>query len=103
VNVEAFNNWPSADERPFIVATQLPLVGRVVLWLWSFPTMARLALLAGDDVYDKHALSVAQLVRALAPCRIRAPDERREMFRSDVAERRGNIPMRPSRTRPALR
>jgi pimeloyl-ACP methyl ester carboxylesterase len=57
VNVEAFDNWPSADERPFIVATQLPLVGRFVLWLWSFPTMAKLALLAGHAVRDRHALS----------------------------------------------
>src|SRR5262245_42062063 len=32
VNVEAFDNWPSSDERPFIVATQLPLIGRFVLW-----------------------------------------------------------------------
>jgi pimeloyl-ACP methyl ester carboxylesterase len=27
VNVEAFDNWPSHDERPFIVATQLPIIG----------------------------------------------------------------------------
>ena len=59
VNVEAFDNWPSRDERPFIVATQLPVVGRFVLWLWSFPALARLALLAGSAVHDKHALSPA--------------------------------------------
>jgi pimeloyl-ACP methyl ester carboxylesterase len=59
VNVEAFDNWPSRDERPFIIATQLPLVGRFVLWLWSFPAMARLALLAGSAVHDRHALSAA--------------------------------------------
>jgi pimeloyl-ACP methyl ester carboxylesterase len=59
VNVEAFDNWPSRDERPFIVATQLPLIGRIVLWLWSFPAMARLALIAGAAVHDKHALSSA--------------------------------------------
>jgi spore coat protein A, manganese oxidase len=59
VNVEAFDNWPSRDERPFIIATQLPFVGRFVLWLWSFPAMARLALLAGSAVHDKHALSPA--------------------------------------------
>jgi spore coat protein A, manganese oxidase len=59
VNVEAFDNWPSRDERPFIMATQLPVVGRFVLWLWSFPAMARLALLAGSAVHDKHALSPA--------------------------------------------
>jgi pimeloyl-ACP methyl ester carboxylesterase len=67
VNVEAFDNWPSRDERPFIVATQLPVIGRFVLWLWSFPAMARLALLFGAAVYDKHALSapfVSAFVRA---------------------------------------
>ena len=59
VNVEAFDNWPSRDERPFIVATQLPLIGRIVLWLWSFPAMARLALLSGAAVHDKQALSTS--------------------------------------------
>lgn len=59
VDVEAFDNWPSHDERPFIVATQLPIIGRFVLWLWSFPPMARLALVSGAAVHDKRALSSA--------------------------------------------
>jgi pimeloyl-ACP methyl ester carboxylesterase len=57
INVEAFDNWPSRDERPFITATQLPLIGPIVLWLWSFPVMARLALLMGAAVHDRHSLS----------------------------------------------
>jgi len=38
-DVEAFDNWPSADEKPFVRATQLPGLGRLVLWLWSFPPL----------------------------------------------------------------
>src|SRR5918994_6779745 len=46
-NVEAYDNWPSADERPFITATQLPLLGRLVLRAWSVPVLLRLALVTG--------------------------------------------------------
>ena len=35
------------------------MVGRFVLWLWSFPALARLALISGAAVHDKHALSSA--------------------------------------------
>ncbi|HEY3037232.1 MAG TPA: alpha/beta hydrolase [Pyrinomonadaceae bacterium] len=56
-NVEAFDNWPSADEKPFVIATQLPVLGRFVLWLWSFPRLAKLALSAGSAVYDKRVLT----------------------------------------------
>ena len=56
-DVEAFDNWPSADEKPFVLATQLPALGRVVLWLWSFPPLARFALSAGSAVYDKRSLT----------------------------------------------
>lgn len=56
-NVEAFDNWPSADEKPFVIATQLPVLGRLVLWLWSFPRLAKLALSAGSAVYDKRVLT----------------------------------------------
>ncbi len=56
-DAEAFDNWPSHDERPFIIATQLPAIGRLVLWLWSFPALARLALSAGSAVSDKRALT----------------------------------------------
>src|SRR5215204_1833886 len=61
-DVEAFDNWPSADEKPFVRATQLPGLGRLVLWLWSFPPLAKLALSAGSAVYDKRALT-PELIR----------------------------------------
>jgi pimeloyl-ACP methyl ester carboxylesterase len=60
-NVEAFDNWPSADEKPFVLATQLPALGRIVLWLWSFPKLAKLALSLGSAVYNKETLT-SQLV-----------------------------------------
>jgi pimeloyl-ACP methyl ester carboxylesterase len=56
-NVEAFDNWPSADEKPFILATQLPVLGRIVLWLWSFRPLARLMLSTGSAVYNKETLT----------------------------------------------
>lgn len=66
-NVEAFDNWPSAEEKPFVVATQLPALGRIVLWLWSFPLLAKLALSFGSAVYNKRTLTpelVGGFVRA---------------------------------------
>jgi pimeloyl-ACP methyl ester carboxylesterase len=56
-NVEAYDNWPSSDERPFITATQLPLVGRLVLWAWSRPALLRWALAAGHAVADRSVLT----------------------------------------------
>jgi pimeloyl-ACP methyl ester carboxylesterase len=43
-NSEAYDNWPSRDERPFIRATQLPILGPLVLWLWSRPSIFGAAL-----------------------------------------------------------
>jgi pimeloyl-ACP methyl ester carboxylesterase len=56
-NVEAFDNWPSAEEKPFIVATQLPLLGAAVLRLWSLPVTLRLVLAAGSAVKDTRVLT----------------------------------------------
>lgn len=56
-NVEAYDNWPSRDERPFIAATQLPIVGRVVLWAWSVPPLFRWALATGHAVGDRSVLT----------------------------------------------
>lgn len=56
-NVEAFDNWPSADEKPFILATQVPALGRVVLWLWSFRLLAKVVLRLGSAVYNKKTLT----------------------------------------------
>jgi pimeloyl-ACP methyl ester carboxylesterase len=56
-NAEAYDNWPSATERPFVRLTQLPLVGDLVLWLWSRPALFRLTLLEAHAVHDPRALT----------------------------------------------
>jgi pimeloyl-ACP methyl ester carboxylesterase len=56
-DAEAYDNWPSADERPFIRATQLPVLGRLVLWAWSRPVLFGYALRAGKAVHDPAVLT----------------------------------------------
>lgn len=56
-NAEAYDNWPSADELPFIRATQLPVLGRLVLWAWSRPALFRYALRSGKAVHDPTVLT----------------------------------------------
>jgi pimeloyl-ACP methyl ester carboxylesterase len=56
-NSEAYDNWPSRDERPFIRATQLPILGRLVLWSWSRPSLFRWALRTGRAVQDAGVLT----------------------------------------------
>lgn len=56
-NAEAYDNWPSAEERPFIRATQLPVIGRLVLWAWSRRRMFRWALAHGKAVHDTTVLT----------------------------------------------
>jgi pimeloyl-ACP methyl ester carboxylesterase len=74
-NVEAYDNWPSSDERLFIVATQLPVVGRVVLWAWSRPVLLRWALAAGHAVADHSVLS-GELVRGYVRANLSDPHKR---------------------------
>jgi pimeloyl-ACP methyl ester carboxylesterase len=56
-DAEAYDNWPSAEELPFVRATQLPIVGRLVLWAWSRRALFRWALAAGKAVHDRAALT----------------------------------------------
>jgi 2-hydroxymuconate-semialdehyde hydrolase len=56
-DVEAYDNWPSAEERPFVRATQLPVLGSLVLWVWSRRTVLRATLVRAKAVHDPHALS----------------------------------------------
>src|SRR5262249_9566113 len=56
-NCEAYDNWPSEEERPFIRATQLPIAGRVVLWLWSRPSLFKMALRSARAVHDPAVLT----------------------------------------------
>jgi pimeloyl-ACP methyl ester carboxylesterase len=56
-NAEAYDNWPSPTERPFVRVTQLPLLGDLVLWLWSQPAPFRLTLLEAHAVHDARVLT----------------------------------------------
>jgi pimeloyl-ACP methyl ester carboxylesterase len=56
-NAEAYDNWPSDEERPFVRATQLPVLGDVVLWAWSRRPLFRLALKEAKAVHDPKVLT----------------------------------------------
>jgi pimeloyl-ACP methyl ester carboxylesterase len=56
-NAEAYDNWPSRDERPFVRLTQLPLIGDAVMWAWARRRLFRLTLSAAKAVRDRRALS----------------------------------------------
>ena len=66
-NVEAYDNWPSADERPFVRVTQLPIIGPAVIRLFGTPTVLRLVLGLAHAVKNKDVLDdelVSGYVRA---------------------------------------
>ena len=56
-DAEAYDNWPSAEELPFIRVTQLPVIGQLVLWAWSRRALFRWALGQGKAVYDRSVLT----------------------------------------------
>jgi pimeloyl-ACP methyl ester carboxylesterase len=56
-NAEAYDNWPSSDELPFLRATQLPLAGPLLLWAWSRRPVLKLALRTGKAVHDPAVLT----------------------------------------------
>jgi pimeloyl-ACP methyl ester carboxylesterase len=56
-DAEAYDNWPSAEEMPFIRITQLPVIGPLVLWAWSRRPMFRWALAKGKAVHDQSVLT----------------------------------------------
>ena len=90
-DVEAYDNWPSAEERPFARITQLPLVGDLVLWLWSRRGVLRATLVRARAVHDARALSpefIDLLIRAnLSDRRRRAKTKR---FIAEQLEPRNN-------------
>lgn len=63
-DAEAYDNWPSAEERPFVRLTQLPLLGDFVLWLWSRKPLLRTTLVRAKAVHEPHSLSV-EFIEAL--------------------------------------
>lgn len=56
-NAEAYDNWPSADELPFVRVTQIPLLGDLVLWAWSRRSLFRWTLLDARAVHDARVLT----------------------------------------------
>lgn len=56
-NAEAYDNWPSTEERPFAKVAQVPLVGELVLWLWSRPSCLRWTLAEAHAVYNPQVLT----------------------------------------------
>jgi pimeloyl-ACP methyl ester carboxylesterase len=60
-NAEAYDNWPSAEERPFVRLTQAPVLGDLVLWLWSVRPIFRLTLASARAVHDPQVLTAELL------------------------------------------
>lgn len=58
-NAEAYDNWPSGDERPFVRFTQLPVLGDAFLWACSLRPVARLVF--ASAVHDRKVLTAELL------------------------------------------
>src|SRR5579864_6086262 len=56
-NVEAYDNWPSADERPLVRLTQTPILGDLVLRAYGTRRVHRLLLRVGKAVKNKAVLT----------------------------------------------
>ena len=66
-NAEAHDNWPSGDERPFVIASQLPLIGPLFRLALSSTKTLKFILREARAVNDASALTdelVAGYVRA---------------------------------------
>jgi pimeloyl-ACP methyl ester carboxylesterase len=84
-DAEAYDNWPSAEELPFVRATQLPLLGRLVLWAWSRRPLFRWALAAGKAVHDRAALT-DELVDGYIAANLATPHRRAKTRRFLAAQ-----------------
>jgi pimeloyl-ACP methyl ester carboxylesterase len=60
-NAEAYDNWPSEEERPFVRVTQVPVLGHLMLWAWSRRPLFRLTLMKAEAVHDPKVLSAELL------------------------------------------
>jgi pimeloyl-ACP methyl ester carboxylesterase len=83
-NAEAYDNWPSREELPFIRATQLPVLGRLVLWAWGRPPLLRYVLRSGKAVCDPAVLT-PELLGGYAAANLADP-HRRAKTRRFLAE-----------------
>ena len=98
-NCEAYDNWPSAEERPFVTVTQIPILGDVVLWLWSLRPLFRLTLLEAWAVADSKTLTAELLdgcIRAnLSSARRRIKTKRFLAGQFDPANNRTTMELLP--------
>ncbi len=79
-DAEAYDNWPSAEERPFVRATQIPLVGDLVLWLWSHRSVLRATLVRAKAVHEPGRLS-ADFVSEMIEANLRSRHRRQRTAR----------------------
>ena len=56
-NAEAYDNWPSADERPLVRLTQVPILGDLVLRAYGTRRVHRVLLSVGKAVKNKAVLN----------------------------------------------
>jgi pimeloyl-ACP methyl ester carboxylesterase len=99
-NAEAYDNWPSAEERPFVRVTQVPLLGDFVLWLWSRPAVLRFTLVRAKAVHDRRALTpefINALIRANLGDRRRRHKTRRFLAKQfDSRNNRATLDLLPA-------
>jgi pimeloyl-ACP methyl ester carboxylesterase len=79
-NAEAYDNWPSAHERPYVRATQLPVIGRVAVWLGSRPRFLRWELASASAVSDPAVLD-AELLQGYIHANAGSPARRARLRR----------------------
>lgn len=60
-NAEAYDNWPSETERPFVKLTQIPVLGDIVMWLYARRSVFRFALREAKAVKDPSTLTAELL------------------------------------------
>lgn len=56
-NVEAYDNWPSADEKPLVRLTQVPVLGDLMLRAYGTRRIHRFLLTVGKAVNNKRVLT----------------------------------------------
>lgn len=94
-NAEAYDNWPSPHERPYVRATQIPLLGRLAVWLGARPRIFRWELGSARAVSDPSVLDselIDGYIRANAgDARRRARLRRYLRFQLDPANNRATL------------
>jgi pimeloyl-ACP methyl ester carboxylesterase len=79
-NAEAYDNWPSGDERPFVIATQLPVIGMLFQLALSSPTAFKFILRTAKAVENPSALT-DELVTGYVRANLSDPHKRAKTAR----------------------